>query len=71
MTLTMGEKLKILLGRKEMSIKSLAEKLGQSRQNLSIKIKNDNFTEQDLRKIAEVLEVQYEGFFFLENGDKI
>lgn len=71
MTLTMGEKLKILLGRKEMSIKSLAEKLGQSRQNLSIKIKNDNFTEQDLRKIAEALDVKYEGFFFLNDGEKI
>ncbi|MBD7945287.1 helix-turn-helix transcriptional regulator [Psychrobacillus sp. Sa2BUA9] len=71
MTLTMGEKLKILLGRKEMSIKSLAEKLGQSRQNLSVKIKNDNFTEQDLRKIAEVLDVKYEGFFFLNDGEKI
>lgn len=71
MTLTMGEKLKILLGRKEMSVKNLAEKLGQSRQNLNTKIKNDNFTEQDLRKIAEVLEVKYEGFFFLKDGDKV
>lgn len=71
MTLTMGEKLKILLGRKEMSVKVLAEKLGQSRQNLNTKVKNDNFTEQDLRKIAEALEVKYEGFFILEDGDKI
>ncbi|WP_419961805.1 helix-turn-helix transcriptional regulator [Psychrobacillus sp. BM2] len=71
MTLTMGEKIKILLGRKEMTIPKLAEKLGQSRQNLNTKIKNDNFSEQDLRKIAEVLEVKYEGFFFLNDGEKI
>lgn len=67
----MGEKIKILLGRKEMTIPKLAEKLGQSRQNLNTKIKNDNFSEQDLRKIAEVLEVKYEGFFFLNDGEKI
>lgn len=67
----MGEKIKILLGRKEMTIPKLAEKLGQSRQNLNTKIKNDNFSEQDLRKIAEVLEVKYEGFFFLNDDEKI
>lgn len=67
----MGEKIKILLGRKDMTIPKLAEKLGQSRQNLNTKIKNDNFSEQDLRKIAEALEVKYEGFFFLNDGEKI
>lgn len=71
MGLTMGEKIKILLGRKDMSVPKLAEKLGQSRQNLSTKIKNDNFSEQDLIKIAEALDVRFEGFFIFENGDKI
>ena len=71
MTLTMGEKLKILLGRKGMSIQDLAEKLGQSRQNLSTKIKKDNFSEQDLHKIANALDVKYEGFFFLNDDEKI
>lgn len=71
MTLTMGEKIKILLGRKDMTIPKLAEKLGQTRQNLNTKIKNDNFSEQDLHKIAEVLEVKYEGFFFLSDEEKI
>jgi len=71
MPLTMGEKLKIVLGRKGINVSTLAEKLGQSRQNLNTKIKNDNFTESDLHKIAEALEVKYEGFFFLNDGDKI
>ena len=34
MNLTVSEKLKILLGRKNLTIKDLADKLGTSRQNL-------------------------------------
>lgn len=54
-----------------MSVQDLAELLGQSRQNINTKLKKDNFSEQDLKKIAEVLEVEFEGFFFLKNGEKI
>lgn len=71
MSLTMGEKIKVLLNRKNMSVHDLAELLGQTRQNVNTKLKKDNFSEQDLRKIASVLGVEFEGFFFLENGDKI
>lgn len=71
MTLTFGEKIKVVLGRKDMSISDLAEKLGQSRQNLNVKIKKDNFTEQDMRKIAEILDVKFEGFFFMGDGTQI
>ncbi|WP_053483172.1 helix-turn-helix transcriptional regulator [Lysinibacillus sp. FJAT-14745] len=71
MSLTMGEKIKVLLNRKSMSVQDLAELLGQSRQNINTKLKKDNFSEQDLKKIADVLEVEFEGFFFLKNGDKI
>ncbi|WP_068985164.1 helix-turn-helix transcriptional regulator [Lysinibacillus xylanilyticus] len=71
MSLTMGEKIKVLLNRKDMSVQDLAELLGQSRQNINTKLKKDNFSEHDLRKIANVLEVEFEGFFFLKNGDKI
>lgn len=71
MSLTMGEKIKVLLNRKNMSVQDLAELLDQSRQNINTKLKKDNFSEQDLRKIASALEVEFEGFFFLKNGDKI
>ncbi|QPQ32508.1 helix-turn-helix transcriptional regulator [Lysinibacillus sp. JNUCC 51] len=71
MSLTMGEKIKVLLNQKDMSVQDLAELLGQSRQNINTKLKKDNFSEQDLRKIANVLAVEFEGFFFLKNGDKI
>ncbi|WP_369814337.1 helix-turn-helix domain-containing protein [Lysinibacillus sp. FJAT-14745] len=63
--------MKVLLNRKDMSVQDLAELLGQSRQNINTKLKKENFSEQDLRKISNVLEVEFEGFFFLKNGDKI
>jgi len=67
----MAEKIKILLIKKGMSTTDLAEKLGTKPQNLYNKFKRDNFSEKELLEIAEVLEIKFEGFFFLENGDKI
>lgn len=59
--LTFGEQVKIILGRKGMTIKRLAElieaKTGKkmSRQNLTQRLGRDNFQEQDMRMIAEIL----------------
>lgn len=63
--LTFGEQVKIILGRKGMSIKRLAElieeKTGKkmSRQNLTQRLGRDNFQEQDMRMIAEILECPF------------
>ncbi|UNT55099.1 helix-turn-helix transcriptional regulator [Lysinibacillus capsici] len=67
----MTEKIKILLIKKGMSAVDLAEKLGTKPQNLYNKFKRDNFSEKELIEIAEALGIKYEGFFFLEDGDKI
>lgn len=69
--MAMTEKIKVLLVKKGMTASQLAEKLDTSQPNLSKKMKRDNFSETELMKIAEVLDVKFEGFFFLENGDKI
>ena len=58
MSLSMGEKIKVVLGRRNMTLGELAEKTGQTRQNLSNKMSRDNFTEKDLRKIADALGVK-------------
>lgn len=71
MALTMGEKIRVLLKRKNMSVQELADLLGQTRQNVNTKLRKDNFNEHDLKQIAEVLNVKYEGFFFLDDGDRI
>ena len=63
--LTFGEQVKIILGRKGMTIKQFAElieeKTGKkmSRQNLTQRLGRDNFQEQDMRMIAEMLECPF------------
>ena len=71
MALTMGEKLRILLRRKKITISDLADMVGTSRQNLTNKLNRDNFTEKELQQIAEVLECKFEGFFIFDDGDTI
>lgn len=64
MELTFGEQMKIILGRKGMSIKELAELMEQqtgkpmSRQNLTQRLNRDNFQEQDMRILAGILGYQ-------------
>ena len=53
MNLTMGEKIRVILKRRGMTVAQLAEKTGQTRQNLSNKMTRDNFPEKELRQIAE------------------
>lgn len=54
--LTTSEKIRLLLKRKDMSISTLAEKTGTSRQNLNNKLRRNNFSESDLKDIANALE---------------
>lgn len=69
----MAEKIRILLiKRKNMSEAELARKLEISPQNLNAKMKRDNFTESDLRKIAEVLDCSFEVSFRMnDTGETI
>lgn len=59
--LTFGEQVKIMLSRKNMTIKQLAELIEErtgkamSRQNLTQRLSRDNFQEQDMRLIAAIL----------------
>ena len=71
MELTTSEKIKIILGRKNMSMSDLAEALKQTRQNLHNKMKRDNFSENELKEIANALGVKFESHFVMENGEKI
>ena len=60
-SLTFGEQVKIVLSRKDMTIKELAEEIEartgkkMSRQNLTQRLGRDNFQEQDMRLIADIL----------------
>ena len=69
---TMGEKIKIILKRRNMTLVQLSEMLGQSRQNLSNKMSRDNFSEKELYEIAQVLDCSYEANFVMKDtGEKI
>ena len=71
MALTMGEKIRILLRRKKITISDLANMVGTSRQNLTNKLNRDNFSEKELQQIAEALGCKFEGFFVFDDGEKI
>ncbi len=72
MPLTMGEKIKVMLKRRNMTVAQLAEKTGQSRQNMSNKLTRDNFTEKELYIIATALDCTFEaGFVMNDTGEKV
>ena len=71
MPLSMGEKIKVVLKRRNMTLGDLADKTGQSRQNLSNKISRDNFTEKDLQEIAAALNCTYSASFIMNDTGEV
>lgn len=67
MPFSMGEKIRIALKRRKMSLVELADILGTSNQNLSAKLARDNLSEKDLQQIAEALGARFEGFFVFDD----
>ena len=57
--LTISEKIKIILKRKGMTARELAEKLDTTPQNLQNKLARDNFKFNDIVEIAEALGVRF------------
>ena len=66
--LTISEKIKIILKRKGMTARELAEKLGTTPQNLQNKLSRDNFKISDIQNIASALGVRFV-FDFIEKQD--
>jgi transcriptional regulator with XRE-family HTH domain len=69
--LSIGEKIKISLGRQEMTLAQLADKTGQSRQNLSNKMSRDRFTEQEAQQIATALGAEFVCTFRFADGSEL
>lgn len=67
----MGEKIKVMLDRRNMTISQLAQQMGTSRQNLTNKFARDNFSEKELKSIAEALNCEYIGSFRMLDTDEI
>lgn len=68
--MAMAEKIRMVLIARNMKIKDLAECLGYSGNNLSNKLKADNFSEKELRRIAEALNCDFEATFTLRDTGK-
>lgn len=67
----MSEKIELVLVKRKMSKSALAEKLNCSSSNLYNKFKRDNFSEKELKEIAEVLDCTFEANFVLnDTGEK-
>jgi transcriptional regulator with XRE-family HTH domain len=63
MKLSMAEKIRILLRRKNVTIVELSTRLGTTNQNLANKFKRDNFSIKELDDIAKALDCEFEGYF--------
>ena len=67
-----GEKIRILLNRRRMSITELSQKIGTSRQNLTNKLSRDNFSEKEMQDIAKVLNCTFNTQFTMnDTGETI
>ena len=53
------------------SISELARRLGQSPQNFGKKLKRETITLEELKAVADVLDVKFEQAFILPDGNEI
>lgn len=68
----MSEKIKIVLVKRKKSVTDLAKALNTSSQNLSNKLRNDNFREEELREIADILNCDLDIHFTLrDTGEQV
>lgn len=68
--MSMSKKIKLLLIERDVSIKELSAKLGYKGSYLYNKLSRNRFTEEELVKIAEALNCEYEGIFTLKDTGK-
>lgn len=71
MSISVAEKVRLIMKRKKMTMGDLAAATGQTRQNLSNKMSRGNFTEKDIREIADALGCKVEITFTLPDGEQI
>ena len=67
----LAESIKLVLVKRNMSKAELARKLGCSTSNLYNKLSRNNFSEQEMNKIAEVLDCHFEASLVLNAGRDI
>lgn len=68
MNLMTNEKIRIIAGRRNLTMADLAEAMGTSRQNLANKMTKNNFTESELKEIAAALGCEYDAVFTMKDS---
>lgn len=66
----LAEKIKLVLVKRNMSKAELASKLGCSKSNIYNKLSRDNFSEEEIKKIAEVLDCHFEASLVLNDTNE-
>jgi transcriptional regulator with XRE-family HTH domain len=69
--LSIATRIKTLLAHKKLSIEKFAKLFGLSRVAFSRRLSRNNFTADDLTKIAKLVGAEYQSFFIFPDGTKI
>lgn len=69
--MTTSEQIRVLCVRTGISLSELARRIDQTPQNFNAKLKRNTVTQDELNRIAKVLDVKYEQYFVLANGEQV
>ena len=69
--MTVGEQIKILCVRSEISVSELSRRLGKTNQAFGQKLKRGTFTVDEMKEVAKAVGCTYEGAFSLPDGSKV
>lgn len=69
--MTTSEQIRVLCVRTGISLSELARRINQTPQNFNAKLKRNTVTQNELNQIAQVLNVSYEQYFVLADGELI
>ena len=69
--MTTSEQIRVLCVRTDVSLSELARRINQTTQNFNSKLKRNTITQDELNQIAKALNVTYEQYFVLSNGELV
>lgn len=69
--MTTSEQIRVLCVITGVSLSELARRINQTTQNFNTKLKRNTITQDELNQIAKALNVTYEQYFVLSNGELV
>ena len=69
--MTTSEQIRVLCVRTGISLSELARRIDQTPQNFNAKLKRNTVTQNELNQIAKALDIKYEQYFVLANGEQV